>query len=162
MTARTAALTVVTGPPCSGKTSWIAARRRPGDVVVDADALAVALGASGSHVCSRAQQAAARLARAAVIGHVLREGGWAARWDAGVYVIHTTLARADTARYSEAGARVVLLDPGRAECRRRASADGRPRFTYAAIDSWYASPSDLGGLIHGDESRSVVAATRRW
>ena len=37
------ALTVVTGPPCSGKTTYVAQRAKPGDVIIDLDQIAHAL-----------------------------------------------------------------------------------------------------------------------
>jgi predicted kinase len=40
--------TLVSGPPCSGKTTYIAERVRPGDVVVSYDAIADALSAEGT------------------------------------------------------------------------------------------------------------------
>lgn len=37
------------------------------------------------------------------------------------------------------GVEVVLLDPGREECHRRARADRRPPATHAWVDQWYAA-----------------------
>ena len=36
-------LTIVTGAPGSGKTTWVEARRQPGDLVFDMDAVAAAM-----------------------------------------------------------------------------------------------------------------------
>ena len=40
---------VVTGPPCSGKTHHVQEHRNPGDVVIDFDTLAHALGYPHEH-----------------------------------------------------------------------------------------------------------------
>jgi hypothetical protein len=39
-------VTVVSGPPNSGKTTWVNARRRPGDIVWDLDAVAATIAQS--------------------------------------------------------------------------------------------------------------------
>lgn len=54
------ALTVVIGPPAAGKTTYVLAHARPGDIVVDLDRLANALtcGGTDSHRHIRAAAAA--------------------------------------------------------------------------------------------------------
>lgn len=42
-------VTVVCGPPCSGKTTWVREHARPGDLIVDYDDIAVRLGSPQSH-----------------------------------------------------------------------------------------------------------------
>ena len=119
---------VVTGPPCAGKSTYVAQRRSTNSVVVDFDAIAVALGAESSHMCAGDVKDAAILARRAVIKacHKYRE----------VWVINTSLDAHDRDEFR--GARFHDLDPGEDECVRRAVADGRPEGTVEAIHAWYA------------------------
>ena len=49
-----AKVTVVAGPPSSGKTTYVAEHRQPHDLVIDLDAIAVALGSPEDHGHSRA------------------------------------------------------------------------------------------------------------
>ena len=121
---------VVVGPPCAGKSTYVAEHRSPGEVVVDFDALAMALGSSSSHAAGGAVREAAFAARDAAVGSVLDAGaGW---------IIHTSPKAAAVARYEAAGAEFVLLDPGADVCRARAAE--RPEGTLERIDAWYESP----------------------
>lgn len=42
-------VTLVCGPPCAGKTTWIAAHAQPGDTVLDIDVLAKLCGSDRGH-----------------------------------------------------------------------------------------------------------------
>ncbi|MFT2014599.1 HK97 family phage prohead protease [Streptomyces sp. 796.1] len=128
------AITVVVGPPCAGKSTWIAAQRTAGDVVIDFDQLAQALGSTSPHAAPPAVREVAFAARKSAIGRVLRGV------DADAWLIHTNPWPGQLARYEEAGAAVVVLDPGMETCLARASADGRPEGTEDAIRQWYDAP----------------------
>lgn len=124
-------LTVITGPPCAGKTSYVAARRQPGDLVIDFDALAGALGSDAGHghdpwlarVAAAAWSQAVRAALAAHPGHR-------------AWVIDARPSASRIAAYRRAGATVTALRADAAELHRRASADGRPGSCHEAIDQW--------------------------
>ena len=133
------ALTVVIGPPCAGKSTYVRENAAPGDVVVDFDALAVTLGADESHAVSKDVATVAFAARAAVITEVMKG------IETDAWIIHTSPSKARLAEYAAAGATMVLLDPGIKECLARAEADGRPETTAAVIEKWYASPPEIPG-----------------
>lgn len=154
-----AAITVVVGPPCAGKSTYIAEQKSPDDVVVDFDRMAQAMGASRAHAATEPVRQVAFAARKAAISRVL--GGV----DADAWVIHTNPWPGQLSRYQEAGAQVVVLDPGMDECLARAAADGRPDGTEDAIRQWYDDPplTDLekrrtAGMRTKDFAAKVKAA----
>lgn len=155
-------LTVVTGPPAGGKSTWVLERAMPGDVVIDFDRLAVALTGHGGdpHDHAPAVAAVTRAARTAAIEAALRQAG-----KTHVYLIHSSPGVQRMAQYRELGAEVVTIDPGRDEVRRRCKGE-RPQRMYAVIDEWYrdhaAQPTTVG---KGEGSPPVFAfpgTSREW
>lgn len=126
-------ITVVTGPPCAGKSAYVLDCAGPGDVVIDADRLALALSAEGTpdhgyppyirHVAIGARAAAVTRAL-----HLVPE--------IKVWIIHTAPPRADLLKYRQCGARIVTIDPGMEVCLERA-ARLRP-YAVPIIRRWYA------------------------
>lgn len=123
-------LRVVTGPPCAGKTTHVQSHRRDGELVVDLDALAEALGAKTGHQATGEVKRAALAARRAAIEHAIGSG-------ASAWVIHSQPTTEDRERYARQGADFVDLDPGLDEVLSRAK--WRPEGTDAAIRRWYAN-----------------------
>ena len=110
-------LTVVTGPPCSGKSAYVRERARPGDVVIDFDVAAQAFGSPVGHDHPAAVLAVARAAwwpavRAALDCH---------RRGARVWVVDTDPPSHRRQRYHIAGAAFVRLSAPPAELARRAA-----------------------------------------
>lgn len=140
------ALFVIVGPPAGGKTTWVAQRARPGDVVVDLDAIASALTPGGDghthppHVVRCAQRA-----RSVVVDEALKHAG---RVD--VYVIHTMPSDKAMARYAEHGAHVVTCDPGRDVVEARVR-ETRPSGALAVVARWYGQ---RGGAEPRSDRRS--------
>lgn len=137
-----ARITVVTGPPAAGKSSYIAEHAKPGDVRLDLDEIAVALGSPDPHDAPETIRGLARTARAAALEQIL-DG-----IDVDAWVIHTRIWPAQAARYEAAGADVVTVDPGIDETLARAAADGRPAWTEQAIRDWYAQSAETGKEAH--------------
>jgi hypothetical protein len=124
-------LTVVSGPPCSGKTTFVAKRRRPGDLVVDYDDLAQALGSPVRHGHAPAIRRATKLVRDAAIRAAISEHRRGAR----VWIVDTKPPPDRLDQYGRAGARLVTLRVDRAELHRRADAE-RPALWHSLIDRW--------------------------
>lgn len=144
------ALYVVTGPPAAGKTTWVQERAQHGDVVVDLDALAGALTpGSDGHCHPHAVLRCAQRARQAAVDEALRHVA-----ETDVYVIHTRPSDKALARYSEHGAHVVTVDPGRYVVEARV-AEGRRPTTQAVVARWYAEHGERTDTItHHERSRS--------
>lgn len=122
---------MVYGPPCAGKTSYVAARAGSFDTVIDFDAIAVALGSPSQHDHPSEIIAAAKDQRLRMINEALGSDKGRA------WIIQSFLSEDDRTRFKASGADFVLLDPGAAVVTARAKDDARPDWTIAVIERWY-------------------------
>ena len=122
---------IITGPPCAGKSTYVKEHAEEGDLRVDYDLIAQALGAVNSHAAEGAVKQAAFDAREGAIRAALRYR------DAESWIIHTTPSEEHMKLYEDAGADIVELDPGYDVCMERAKRDGRPQQTIDGIEKWY-------------------------
>ena len=123
---------VITGPPCAGKSTYVKENAKDGDLRVDYDLLAQALGATNSHAAEGLIKQAAFDAREGAISAAMKQK------DAESWIIHTSPSEDHLKLYEEAGAEFVALDPGYDVCMERAKTDGRPQQTIDGIEKWYA------------------------
>ena len=106
-------VTLVCGPPCAGKTTWVAQRAQPDDIVLDQDVIGPAAMRVG-------------------LAHV------AAMTSGTAWVIRCAPGRAHReALARQLGAEIVLLDPGIDEAIRRALGRPEPRAAIRAVRDWY-------------------------
>jgi predicted kinase len=148
-------LTVVTGPPCSGKTTHVRAHAQPGDIVIDYDQMAQALGSPTTHDHPSAVAYVTRAARQAAIRAALG----CHRRGARVWIIDTEPSPGRRRQYAEAGAEVVTLLAPAEELHRRAA--DRPQAWHAAIDRWLRSHPDA--VTSGDDrARPDARGVRPW
>lgn len=126
-------LTVVTGPPCSGKSTYVREHAQPGDVVIDFDLLCQALGSPNPHDHPDAVRHVAISMRREGIVAAIR----AHRRGATVWVVDTNMTKR-ARMYEEAGAHVVSLQVDNAELHSRASRE-RPALWHKLIDQHEAS-----------------------
>jgi predicted kinase len=132
-------ITVVVGPPCAGKSTFVQKAKKPNDVVVDADLLAQALGSEVAHdATGDVRDLMFSLRRVAI--SIILDGIKSPAW-----IIHTNPYTRLIEQYRAAGATFKLIDPGIEECLARAEAQGRPAGTDEAIRAWYANPPQLTG-----------------
>jgi hypothetical protein len=140
-------LTVVTGPPCAGKSTYIEEHRSLDDVVIDVDRLAVALGADADHIDwsdgGSAHRILAREVRAWLVRELMKDLGTVAS-SAGreVWLVDTAPRGWQRRSYRAVGATIVDLDPGREVCHERAKAAGRSVATHGEIERWYAEAAN--------------------
>ena len=131
-------ITVVTGPPCGGKSTFVRENARPGDVVVDMDLIALALVFEAAGSYSDQVRLVARAARNAAVKQALLVGQGDRRL--GVWIIHTDPGVDARSMYRIAGARFVEMNPGKAVCLERLKS--RPVENHAvarrAIDEYFA------------------------
>lgn len=128
---------VVTGPPCSGKSSYIAEHADPAATKVDLDQLAHGLGYPASHVdwgeeSPHPARVAAMIARASLVKAALT-----GKLRGEVWITDTVVSAVANARYAAAEVEVLSLDPGLIECLARADRDGRSLATLDQIERWY-------------------------
>lgn len=132
-------LTVVTGPPCSGKSTHVLLHARPGDIIIDLDLIAQALGSDRSHGHADQITRVAMTAREAAIRAVLTlHRGGARAW-----IVDCDPSSARREQYHRAGARWVRLTASRAELHRRAA--DRPAEWHQMIDRQLAGPTPRQG-----------------
>ena len=124
-------LTVVTGPPCSGKSTYAWSRAQLGDIVIDFDRIAQALGSGSQHDHPDPVRWVAIAARRAAVNSAIiqHEKG------ATVWIVHSRIPAKDMERYVRSGAEVVTLDEDKAELHARAARE-RPDRWHQLIDEW--------------------------
>jgi predicted kinase len=131
-------LTVVTGPPCSGKSTYIRGHAHAGDIIIDLDRIALALTTEDTahHEYSQHVRSAARAARNAAVNYSLA----ISKNHPSIHAWIIDCAAQPTARagYRKLGATVVKLDPGMTTCLGRAEAERPPQVTQL-IRAWYAA-----------------------
>lgn len=144
-------ITIVVGPPCAGKSTHVRENAAPGDVIVDYDLIAEALGSSVPHGSTGAVRDAALAARNAVIQQVLKSASPS-------WIIHTRPRGELLRQYEEVGVKFVLIDPGKAECLRRADSGERPQETATVIHAWYDNPPEIP---HAKGSEKMTDLTKK-
>lgn len=122
---------VISGPPCAGKSTYVKENAKDGDLRVDYDSIAKALGAKNSHAAEGIVRQAAFDAREGAISTALSDT------KAEAWIIHTSPSPQHLSAYADAGAEFIELDPGYEVCMERAKQDDRPQQTYDGIEKWY-------------------------
>jgi hypothetical protein len=130
-------LTLVTGPPCSGKTSYVHRMRSELDVVIDLDALMQALGSPVPYGHDSHYVFLALSMRIACLRNILQKGINANVWYVTCWPSHEEIA---------------LLPPSiqrfetsatAGECKEWATASGRPAIYPSLIDNWFRAHRPL-------------------
>jgi hypothetical protein len=127
-------LTVITGAPCSGKSTYLGQHARPDDIVIDFDAIAQALGSRATHGHSAHIAAVASRAWLAAVCEAIAQHQAGRR----AWVIDTAPTPNRRRQYEAAGARTVTCTADPAELHRRAEGN-RPPDWHGRIDQWLAS-----------------------
>ncbi len=122
---------VIIGAPCSGKSTYVQEHKADGDLVVDYDLIAKALGAS-DHLPEGHIRKAAFAAREAVISYALSN-------ECEAWIIHTSPTEEQRAAYEAAGAEFIELETDLETCPERAEQDNRPPGTEEHIRDFFAA-----------------------
>jgi dephospho-CoA kinase len=144
-------LYVITGPPAAGKSSWIQARAKPTDVVIDLDRITLALSGPGApnwNTDETLRKVALR-ARFAAIDEAIKH-----RETTDIYLIHTMPSAKWLTRYRRLEAKVIAVDPGREIVMQRVKDMRDPTMT-AVATRWYNQRSQARGTtVTRQSSRS--------
>ena len=125
-------ITVVTGPPCSGKSTYVRQHAKPGDIVIDFDPMAQAFGSLGSHDHSAATRHVTIQARRAAIAAALT-----VHEQTRVWIVDCNISPDRMKAYRQHGAAIVCLSVSLGELHRRAARE-RPGLWHRLIDQWKA------------------------
>jgi len=132
-------ITVVTGPPCSGKSTYIKENAKLEDCIIDMDRIALALSSEEitSFTYSERIRKVARAARNAAVKAALMQAQGERYW--GLWVIHTDPEPDVRSMYRSFGAQFVEMNPGKLVCLERLTK--RPaenqKMAKEIIDSYY-------------------------
>lgn len=131
-------LTVITGPPCGGKSTYARQHARTDDIVIDFDLIASAPGSSTDHGHSKHITTVAGKAWFAAVCEAIAQHHDGCR----VWIIDTSPPGNRRRQYDAAGARFVICTAPRDELHARAK-ETRPKDWIHRIDQYLAShPSD--------------------
>ena len=138
------AVTVVCGPPGSGKTTYVREHARWGDLVVDLDAIYVAIGGQGDHRHPIGLLPFALAVRDALYRRLEYSNDVLRAW-----VITGGAKRSARERLRQRlGAHVIVLEAGLNECSRRIHADdsrGSKDAQVALVTKWWQDYRRDGG-----------------
>jgi len=126
-------ITVITGPPCSGKTTYARQHAKPGDLIIDFDEIAQALGSPSTHEHPPhiREVTAAAWAQAIRRAIELRKPAW---------IIDSRPKPDRMERYRAARATIVPLSATADILHQRATDAGRPVIVHKQIDEWFTRP----------------------
>lgn len=153
-------LVIVAGPPCAGKTVYCRSNRKPCDIIIDYDAIVNAFTDDAADVPSRE---AAHFPALEAVDAAIEEADVNMRVRV-AYVIVGTRLRLETLQHRYQTAEVVLLDPGRQECERRAHARALVSLPFATavqgtldgIARWYGPTEPKLEKLRKSLERSAI------
>lgn len=126
-------LTILCGPPCSGKTTYIAQHAASFDTIIDLDTIAQSIRPTYRHWTGDMDSALlnkAIRARNAMLGALARTRSGKA-W----FIVAAPTEGERAWWRDKLGAVIILLHPGAEECKRRAITRGTPK-AIIGIDDW--------------------------
>jgi hypothetical protein len=145
-------VTLVTGPGCAGKNTWVRDHFTPGDLVVDLDAILTALSGRPSHDHDDRLKPYAFEARDAVLRALWARG----RSLPHAWIILSAPTELQRRPYRLRVGRVVTVHADRATLLARAGAERPPEWV-AYIDQWLASADTSGVDLVVDTSTHGTA-----
>lgn len=125
-------LHIITGPPCAGKSTYVREHAQDGDIRIDFDAIARALGSPTAHIHSGQIAECAFKARDAAIRYCCANADALEAW-----IIHSSPRGWQLDEYEKAGAEFVRMDADLETCLARMESDGRPPETEQIIRNWF-------------------------
>lgn len=138
-------ITVVTGAPCSGKSTFVAENSKSGDIIIDMDVLALALTTPDveAYGYSSFVREVAIAARSAAVKRALQVAQ-GERY-LGVWIIHTDPSPNERSVYRALGGRIQEMNPGLDVCLARLQKRNlaSSSVTEKVIREWYQVRSNV-------------------
>lgn len=128
-------LYVITGPPTAGKTTYVSTHAKRGDIRIDLDHIANLLSGSpmDNHTHTGVVTQVARKARHVMIREAMKHAH-----EVDVWIIDTKPKPQRLREYQKHGAKIITLDPGIHEVRKRCMKE-RPHGMLQVAESWYTT-----------------------
>ena len=145
---------IVTGAPCSGKSTFARESADPGDLIYDYDLIHGALSGQGDHDHLDSIRPYVIAARDAVFDQL------ESHKQQGAYIITSSPKVAEWEALSDRfDAEIVYLEVDLSEAHRRADLDGRPEIWHSYIENWFDS-TDSSEFNRGEkmEKKSYIAS----
>ena len=151
-------LTIVSGPPCSGKTTYITENARQHDTVIDLDGIMTELRPGYKHWAGQLDQG---LFNHAVRLRNTRLGALASATSGRAWFIVSAPSQGEREWWhAKLGGTLTLLHPGISESKRRAIIRGTPR-AVAGIDAWDKA-SRAPWIAPGERKTRQAIGTDGW
>ena len=137
-------LYIITGPPCSGKSTYAQTHAKPGDMVIDLDRIALSISVEGTehHIYPLAIRNTARLMRKAAlpaaVGHARK---------ANTYLIDSKPGTRSRAIYKKNGATFIELSAPIATLVERCRNE-RPPWVMQTLMTWWDEPDETTTRRH--------------
>ena len=123
-------ITVVAGPPLSGKTTYVDTHRGDKDLVIDLDAIAVALGSRTTHLHSKVYLPFMLTIRDAILDRLLEPNDVPHVW-------FIATAPKNKQRRQWWQAKVIVLETSYEECMNRAHTRGNTDYWERLVSEWW-------------------------
>ena len=130
-------LTIICGPPASGKTTYANDRARPGDMVIDLDAISAEIDPAFRPWSGRDKDLlnASLRKRNDMLGSLSKATKGRA-W----FIVGAPTKGERRWWQSQLGGEVILLNPGYVECLNRSKARGTPTY---GVDEWFKASGEV-------------------
>ena len=141
-------ITVVCGPPCSGKSTWVREHAGPKDLIAEIDSLYAAISGRAEHDIDKAQYMVARRLWDALLAEIKARNG---KWQ-NAYVVSAAATQEQITRLAESvdADEVIVLDTPMDICLARAAE--RPDTTPwdVLIRHWFERRNKSAGQMPGE------------
>lgn len=127
-------LTIVCGPPCSGKTTYVNQHKAAGDIVIDLDAICMKLQPGYQHWSGDHDSKAKLIGRAIRIRNIMLARLPHAKSGHGWFIVSAPSQEERDWWHRKLGGAIMLLNPGIEECKRRAIRRGTPKAVAGIVD----------------------------
>lgn len=150
-------ITFIMGPSCAGKSTKARELQAPGDIIVDFDSLAIALGSEKSHDHPGPIMDAVHPVRV-----LLENKALDGEFSSDVWAIRSWMKPELIKSFGEKGAKFMVLDPGKEVALQRAKDEERPDGTTARIEMWYENPPEIPDEYKAAEKKDMPMKTKAF